>query len=76
MATWQQSDIDQLKAAIATGVLIVDYDGPPKRSVTYQSLPEMRKVLAEMVRAVNKPPAFRRASFSKGFDPPVDPNAE
>lgn len=72
MATtiWTQADIDKLKAAVAEGALTVSYAGPPARMITYQSLAAMRSLLAEMVRQVNGPPAFRRASFSKGFDPP------
>ncbi len=67
---WTQTDIDTLKAAIAQGVLSVSYAGPPQRSITYQSLAEMRSLLAEMVRQVNgssEAPAFRRISHSKGF---------
>jgi hypothetical protein len=52
MATWTQSDIDTLKAAVASGVLSVSYDGPPKRTITYQSLAEMRALLAEMIADV------------------------
>ena len=48
MATWTQADIDTLKAAVASGVLTVTFDGPPRRSVTYQSAAEMRSLLAEM----------------------------
>lgn len=64
---WQQSDINALKAACASGVLMVTYAGPPQRSVTYQSLPEMRKLLAEMVREVSGPARFRRVGTRKGF---------
>lgn len=67
-AIWAQGDIDTLKAAIASGILTVSYDGPPKRMITYQSLGAMRSLLAEMVRQVDPSPAFRRATFSKGFD--------
>jgi hypothetical protein len=49
MSTWTQADVDTLKAAIASGVLQVRYDGPPARSVTYQSLREMRDLLAAML---------------------------
>jgi hypothetical protein len=65
---WTQADIDKLKSAVASGVLTVSYAGPPARLITYQSLVEMRKLLAEMVRQVERPPAFRRFAFSKGFD--------
>lgn len=70
MSTWTQADIDKLKVAVASGVLSVKYDGPPAREVTYQSLGAMRSLLAEMIRQVNGTTTFRRASFSKGFDPP------
>ena len=69
---WTQADIDSLKAAVSGGVLSVDYEGPPKRMVVYQSLGAMRSLLAEMVKQVTGSPSFRRASFSKGFDPPQD----
>lgn len=68
MAIWTQADIDKLKAAVAEGVLMVTYAGPPQRSITYQSLGAMRDLLAEMVRQVQKPTTFRHASFAKGFD--------
>jgi hypothetical protein len=52
MSTWTQADVDTLKAAVATGVLSVRYDGPPARQITYQSLAEMRALLSEMVGSV------------------------
>jgi hypothetical protein len=48
MATWTVEEIATLKAACASGILTVRYDGPPARMVTYQSLKEMRELLAEM----------------------------
>ena len=74
MATWTQADVDALKAVIAQGVLRVVYAGPPQREVIYQSLGEMRKLLADMIREVNAAtaPAWRRATFNKGFDPSGD----
>jgi hypothetical protein len=71
MATWTQEDIDKLKAAIASGVLSVTYNGPPARSVTYQSLAAMRSLLAEMTADVARQAGAkttRRAKFRKGFD--------
>lgn len=47
-ATWTQAQVDELKTAIASGVLTVNYSGPPARSVTYQSLSAMRELLAAM----------------------------
>lgn len=67
MATWTQADIDKLKKAIASGVLSVSFAGPPQRSITYQSLADMRALLAEMTSSVAGTPTFRRAGFSKGF---------
>ena len=67
---WTQADVDNLKAAVREGVLTVVYSGPPQRSTTYQSLAQMRALLAEMVHDVNGTQSFRRAQFGKGFDPP------
>ena len=71
MATWTQTDIDTLAAAVATGVLSVEYSGPPARRVTYHSLAEMRSLLAEMRAAVGDAAgtrqSFRRAAV-KGFN--------
>lgn len=68
---WTQTDIDTLKAAVASGVLSVTYAGPPSRTVQYQSLKEMRALLAEMVAVVQgaagKRPTFRYAATRKGF---------
>jgi len=52
MATWTQADVDALKVAVASGVLTVTYDGPPRRSITYQSLEAMRDLLSAMVQDV------------------------
>jgi hypothetical protein len=52
MGMWTQADLDTLKVAVASGVLSVSYDGPPKRTVTYQSLSEMRSLLAAMAQDV------------------------
>lgn len=71
MATWTQTDVDTLKTAIASGVQTVTYSGPPSRTITYQSLAEMRDLLAEMVAQVGAAagtrPAYRLASSRKGF---------
>jgi hypothetical protein len=73
MATplWTEGDIATLKAAIAQGVVSVSYAGPPARSITYQSLAEMRALLAEMVGQVggySGRARYRRVAFKKGFD--------
>jgi agmatine/peptidylarginine deiminase len=65
---WTQAHIDALAATIASGELTVNYAGPPAQSVTYQSLGEMRKLLAEMRREVSGRKRFRRVAISKGFD--------
>lgn len=67
MASWTQQDLDNLRAAVASGVLSVRYDGPPARSVTYHSLSEMRSLLAEMERSVNGTTSYRLAKTSKGL---------
>ena len=64
---YTQSDIDTLKAAIVSGVLTVDYAGPPRRSITYQSLAAMREQLAAMVAEVNGTTSYRLTKFNKGF---------
>lgn len=66
--TWTQADIDALQAAIASGVLTVSYDGPPRRQITYKSTSEMVQVLALMNRQVSATPSHRHAKFSRGFD--------
>lgn len=70
MATplWTADDIAKLKDAIASGITTVSYAGPPARTITYQSLPEMRKLLAEMTGQVNGRVRYRRVAFKKGFD--------
>lgn len=49
---WSQAEVDTLKAAVASGILTVSFDGPPRRTITYQSLAEMRNLLAEMQGSV------------------------
>lgn len=68
MATiWTQADIDTLKKAVASGVLTVSYSGPPARLQTYQSLAEMRSLLADMQRQVNGGTTTRLVKTSKGL---------
>lgn len=67
MATWTAADLATLKAAVASGILQVSYSGPPARTITYQSLAEMRKLLADMVRELNGPPSYRLAATRKGL---------
>jgi gpW protein len=74
---WTQGDLDQVRAAVlalATGARVYSilYAGPPQRQVQYAAvdLPELRKLIAEIERSVSGATAFRRVTFSKGFDPP------
>lgn len=70
MATWTQTDIDNLKVAVSSGLLTVRYDGPPARTITYQSLSEMRSLLASMVAdvaAASGGRSYRLASTGKGL---------
>ena len=70
MSTWTQAERDTLKAAIASGVLSVTYDGPPRRSVTYQSLDAMRTLLAEMDASIARTggrKSYTLASTRKGL---------
>lgn len=71
MATWVQADVDVLKAAIASGVLSVEYAGPPARRVTYHGLAEMRSLLAEMQADVGATAgtrsSYRFAATRKGL---------
>jgi len=53
---------DALQAAIASGVLTVTFNG---RSVTYQSLSEMRSVLAEMERSLGNTRSYRLGVTNK-----------
>ena len=64
---WTEADITTLSAAVASGVLSVSYTGPPSRTVTYQSLNQMRSLLGDMVRDVRSPVTFRLAQHTKGF---------
>jgi hypothetical protein len=70
MAVWTQLQLDTLRAAIASGLLTVTYDGPPKRSVTYQSLKEMLALAAAMQQDINAAAgttSYRLVSTRKGF---------
>lgn len=51
---WTQTDVDALKAAAASGILTVRYDGPPARQVTYQSLPDMQRQITLMELEVSR----------------------
>lgn len=68
---WTQADIDILKSAISSGILSVTYAGPPSRTLTYQSLAEMRNLLAEMQAEVTTNSgartSYRLAATRKGL---------
>ena len=70
VALWTQADVDALKAAVANGVVEVEYHGPPRRRVVYQSLHAMRSLLAEMRREVEGSVNHRKAIHRKGFRGP------
>lgn len=65
---WTDAQIIALRAAIASGVMTVEYDGHRK---TYQSLDAMRKALAAMLAenaaaATSSKGSFRLATTCKG----------
>jgi hypothetical protein len=65
---YTQNDIDELKAAIATGALRVRFgSGPDSREVTYRSLDQMRSILADMQAEVSpvRVSPISYASFSR-----------
>lgn len=64
---WTQADIDALKAAVASGILTVSYDGPPRRTIQYQSLAAMEALLNRMVAKVDGRTSYRRVRWHKGF---------
>ncbi len=69
---WTQTDVETLRAAIASGLLSVSYGGPPARTVEYQSTDAMLKVLALAVAELANTAGTRRthrfATVKKGFD--------
>jgi hypothetical protein len=70
---WTQDDADALKEAIKTGVLTVTYGATSSgsgRSVTYQSLSQMRALLASMLQDIAQAggtSSTRYAATRKGF---------
>jgi hypothetical protein len=62
---YTEAQRDALQAAIASGVLAVTFNG---RTVTYNSLKDMRDLLAEMERSLNPTSVYpyRLAAHSKG----------
>lgn len=64
---YTQSQIDALRAAIASGALVVRHENT---TTTYRSLAEMKEILADMVAEVSgkKPVTRTRANFSRGLE--------
>lgn len=71
-ALWTQTDVNTLKAAIASGVQTVTYSGPPARTIVYQSLAAMRSLLSEMVATVANAAGtrsnYKLMGHRKGFE--------
>lgn len=73
---YTQQQIDNLKAAIAEGALQVRYSTPNgERQVTYRSLAEMQKILADMEQEVGTSSIEAASgvvypSYSKGLHVP------
>lgn len=72
---WTDEDVDTLKTAykqaLLTGVLTVNYSGPPARSVTYRSTAEMWQTLQRVLAAVDAARGRGAARYfvvSGGFD--------
>ncbi len=70
---YTQSDVDKLQAAISSGVQSIHFDGPPARTVTFQSAAELAQALkdarADVARAANAPgTTYRLAKTKRGFD--------
>jgi hypothetical protein len=64
---WTAEEIAKLRAAVASGVLTVVVDGPPRRQITYQSLKEMRELLASMTASnATLGTPYRLMASSKG----------
>jgi hypothetical protein len=71
IVAWTETEIESLRKAIASGVLTVSYDGPPRRQITYQSLKEMRDLLTEMTASASAAAGtgnpYRLAATRKGL---------
>ncbi len=64
--TFTAEEIEQLRAAVVSGVLEVEYDGPPKRRVKYQTLAEMRDLLASMDSSSGGRVRYRLVKVNRG----------
>jgi hypothetical protein len=70
MAIWTEADVAALKVAVASGILLVRYEGPPAREIRYQNLREMRDLLGAMVADVAASAgrsSYTLAATRKGF---------
>jgi hypothetical protein len=71
MADVTQADIDALQAIIGSGILTVEYAGPPARRVTYQNteamVRELGRMRAELATAAGTRQSFRLATTRKGI---------
>lgn len=52
---YTQADLDNIRTAIASGVLQVRYSGPPERFITYRSMRELVEAEDRIVRALQTP---------------------
>lgn len=68
---WTQADADAVKAAINSCVLTVTYDGPPRRSLTYQSTEALQahlaNIMADLARQAGTASTYRLVATRKGF---------
>lgn len=68
---YTQSDVDALKAALASGVRSVSFSGPPARTVVYASTAELIQAIAVAEDAVRMAAAtktrYRFGSTRKGL---------
>lgn len=61
---YTQTDIDTLKAAIASGALEVEFgSGAERRRVKYRSLADMRSTLADLIAEVSPSTSLGRVSY-------------
>lgn len=67
---YTQAQLDELEAAIASGIQTVEYQGPPARRITYQSLEAMENLRARMIRELGSgsAPSYRLASTRTGLN--------
>lgn len=64
MAGWTQTDIDKMKAAIASNVLVIKHG---ETLTHFRTMKEMKTALEMMQAEVSKKPTRSIASFSRGL---------